>query len=282
MNKILLISTTMVIRMSMLLIVLCIFLEKGLAAKTDTIETYSVAMNKKIKAIVITPDSYGDKALPVLYLLHGHGGSYADWLYNAPAIKEAVDLYQFIIVCADGGVSSWYWDSLVDTGFKYETYISSELVNWIDRHYKTIAHRNGRAIAGMSMGGQGAFFLAFRHQEVYGAAGSVAGGVDIRPFSDKWNINGRLGPLDKNRQRWDDFSVINLVHLLKTDSLALMMDCGTEDFFYEVNMNLHNKLLEMKIPHDFITRPGVHKWEYGRKAIPYQLLFFHSFFSGRR
>src|SRR5690606_32696333 len=128
---------------------------------------------------VITPDNYNSRPMPVLYLLHGHGGGYADWIRNAPAILNAADRYEFIIVCADGGVRSWYWDSPVDSSFKYETYVAHELVNWIDTHYHTIPDRRGRAIAGMSMGGQGAFYLAFRHQDIFGAAGSIAGGVDI-------------------------------------------------------------------------------------------------------
>ena len=89
-----------------------------------------------------------------------------------------------IIVCPDGGFGSWYWDSPVDAGSQYETYVSNELVTWIDSKYKTIKTRKGRAITGLSMGGQGALYLAFRHQDIFGAAGSMSGGVDIRPFPE--------------------------------------------------------------------------------------------------
>ncbi|MEG1935018.1 MAG: esterase family protein, partial [Rikenellaceae bacterium] len=58
------------------------------------------------------------------------------------------------------------------------------------------------------------------------------------------------------------------------DSLSLIIDCGVSDFFYDVNCELHRKLVDMKIPHDFISRPGVHNWFYWSNSIQYQLLFF--------
>ena len=109
------------------------------AAIVDTVITFSGAMKKQIKAVVITPDGYAtQKELPVVYLLHGYSGNYADWIKKAKGFEKAADLYNIIIVCPDGGFGSWYWDSPVDEAFKYETYISSELVEWIDGKYKTI------------------------------------------------------------------------------------------------------------------------------------------------
>ncbi|WP_242499227.1 alpha/beta hydrolase family protein [Flavobacterium sp. 140616W15] len=80
------------------------------------------------------------------------------------------------------------FDSPIDTTFKYETYVIDELVPFIDKNYKTITSREGRAISGLSMGGHGALYLSFKHQEVFGAAGSMSGGVDFRPFPEKWDI----------------------------------------------------------------------------------------------
>src|SRR6266496_4807018 len=121
------------------------------AAIVDTVATYSASMKKTIKAVVITPDNYANaKALPVVYLLHGYSGNYSDWIIKAKGFEKAVDLYQIIIVCPDGN-NSWYWDSPVDPNYKYETYVSDELVSWIDSKYKTIKDRKGRAITGLSM-----------------------------------------------------------------------------------------------------------------------------------
>ena len=69
-----------------------------------------------------------------------------------------------------------------------------------------------------------------------------------------------------------------MLYLLTRNSLALMIDCGTEDFFSSVNEKLHEELLLRNIPHDYITRPGAHNWPYWNNAIKYQLLFMSDFF----
>jgi S-formylglutathione hydrolase FrmB len=63
-------------------------------------------------------------------------------------------------------------------------------------------------------------------------------------------------------------------------TVAMIIDCGTEDFFFAVNEAFHQKLLEKNIAHDYIVRPGKHDWNYWRQALPYQLLFFNRFFYG--
>lgn len=249
------------------------------SATVDTVTTHSASMNKDIKAVVIRPSGYTQsKTYPVVYLLHGYSGNYADWVKKVAALPGYADLYETIIVCPDGNFGSWYFDSPVDKDWKYETYVSGELVAWVDEHYSTIKKNTGRAITGLSMGGHGALFLAFRHQNVFGAAGSMSGGVDIRPFPLNWDIAKRLGSYSSQPKNWDDYSVINLTHLLTNNSLALIIDCGTGDFFYGVNKSLHEKLEERNINHDFISRPGVHNWDYWDNAIGYQLLFMNKFF----
>lgn len=248
------------------------------ASKVDTVETHSTAMNKTIKAVIITPDKYDkNKQYPVVYLLHGYSGNYADWP-KAEAVRQAPDLYNMIIVCADGGFGSWYWDSPVDPSYKYETYISKELVQWVDERYSTIKSAKGRAIAGLSMGGYGALYLAIKHPDVFGATGSMSGGVDFRPFPNNWEIAKRLGKYAAYPERWEQNTVINMLHLIEPKTLKIIIDCGTEDFFYEVNQKLHEALLYRNIQHDYIVRPGAHNWPYWENAVKYQLLFFHNFF----
>lgn len=65
---------------------------------------------------------------------------------------------------------------------------------------------------------------------------------------------------------------------LNTD-VALIIDCGVNDPFIEPNRRLHQELLHLKIPHDYIERDGGHSWVYWRKSIGFQLLFFHQYFS---
>ncbi|MEN7547662.1 alpha/beta hydrolase family protein [Rapidithrix thailandica] len=237
-------------------------------------------MDKSIKNLVIKPKTYlpQGKAFPTLYLLHGAYGQYDSWLNKVPELQTFADTYEMLIVCPDGEKTSWYFDSPVDKKMKYETYISQELVQWMDQHYNTIPKQQGRAITGLSMGGHGAFYLAFRHQDIWGAAGSMSGGVDIRPFPKGWDLAKRLGTYAQHPDNWETNTVINLLYLLNDKSLKLIFDCGTDDFFYEVNKNLHKKMVERNIPHDYIERPGAHNWEYWRNAIKYQLLYFDNFF----
>jgi S-formylglutathione hydrolase FrmB len=250
------------------------------AAVVDAIQVYSESMQKNIKVVVITPDNYASaQKLPVVYLLHGYGGNHLDWIDKAKGFEKAADLYNLIIVCPDGGFNSWYWDSPVDQASQYETYISKELVNAIDAKYKTIQDRKGRAITGLSMGGHGALYLAFKHQDVFGAAGSMSGGVDIRPFPNNWDIAKRLGSYAEFPERWEKNTVINMLNLLAPDSLSIIIDCGSDDFFFKFNEDLHQKLLYRNIPHDFITRPGGHTWPYWTNAVKFQMLFMSNYFN---
>ncbi|XMO85812.1 alpha/beta hydrolase family protein [Algibacter sp. AS12] len=234
-------------------------------------------MQKNIPNLIITPDNSSGYKKPVLYLLHGANGNYTEWLKHVPALQEYAKKFDIIIVCPDGGITSWYFDSPIDTKMQYETYISKELIEAIDSKYNTITEKKGRAITGLSMGGHGALYLAFKHQDIWGATGSMSGGVDIRPFPNNWDISKRLGTYPKNKDAWEENTIINLVYLLD-GNLKIIFDCGTNDFFYQVNKNLHKKLLERNIAHDYIERPGGHDWNYWSNVIKYQLTYFNDYF----
>jgi S-formylglutathione hydrolase FrmB len=253
----------------------------GSAASVDSVVIYSICMKKEIKCVIIKPDSYktGRVHFPTVYLLHGYGDHYYAWIKRVPEITRYSDRMQMIIVCPDGGFSSWYFDSPVDSTYKYETYVSREVVTFIDAHYRTLPNRENRAIAGLSMGGHGALYLALKHPDVFGAAGSMSGGVDLRPFPTQWDIAKRIGDKETHKSNWETMSVVNMVGPYPAKPVAMIIDCGTEDFFYEVNKQLHQKLLGLKIPHDFIERPGVHNWDYWENAVEYQLLFFEKYFN---
>lgn len=255
----------------------------GFAAKVDTIRVYSNAMRKTIPTVVVTPDNYKvSKALPVVYILHGYSDSYSNgWIGKVKNIQQYADQYQIMMVMPDGGFSSWYFDSPVDSSMRYETYICKELIPFVDKSFATIKSHTGRAITGNSMGGHGALYLSILHQDLFGAAGSTSGGVDIRPFPGNWDLSKRLGTIENHPDNWEKFTVTNMTNLLKKDSLAIIFDCGSSDFFYKVNCEFHQKLLDQNIPHDFISHPGGHNWEYWANALQYQMVFFNSFFKTR-
>lgn len=253
-----------------------LFNSKGFATSVDTVEVFSASMNKKIKTVVIRPDNAKDKVIPTLYLLHGYGGNYSNWVEKVPYLKTLVDRYNYMIVCPDGGIGSWYWDSSPD--FQYETFVSKELVNYIESNFKVCKHKSGRAITGLSMGGHGALYLAIRHQDVYGAVGSTAGGVDIRPFPNNWEMSKRLGEFGENKDKWNAHTVIEMLHLVKPNNLKIFIDCGYDDFFFTVNQELHNKMTYLNIPHTYLNMPGKHNWDYWAQSIGFQMAFFDQFF----
>jgi S-formylglutathione hydrolase FrmB len=250
------------------------------AGSVDTVSVFSGAMHKNIRCVVITPLNYKktNKSYPVLYLLHGYGGNYARWLLVAPQLKTRVDDLQLIVVCPDAGYGSWYINSPADSAIRYETFTAIELVQHIDSSYKTIPDRAHRAIAGLSMGGHGSLYLAIRHKEVFGAAGSISGLVDLTFFPKGMNFKTLFGDSTMAAANLQKNSVINLVDDLKNRELKLSIDCGIYDFLIIPNRNLHQKLIRLRIEHDYTERPGLHNAAYWRNSIDYQLLFFRKFF----
>ncbi len=258
-----------------------LLITSAFAGTVDTVSIYSKALKKETRFVIITPSGQKQKAdhLPVVYLLHGYSGNYSSWLHDAPQLIAKSDELNMILVCPDGGYSSWYFDSPVDSTFHYETYITNELIPYIDQKYPTIPDRKHRAITGLSMGGHGAFYLAFLHKDLFGAAGSISGGVDIRPFPKNWQLDKVLGTQEAHKENWEKNTVINLADQLKNGEQKITFDCGTADFFLVVNRNLHQKLLDKNIDHDYAERPGQHNKAYWGNSIDYQLLFFKKYFT---
>lgn len=247
------------------------------------VKVFSPSMQRDILNMVYLPSDYNEsKTYPVLYLLHGHGGNYKTWgeVVKPDLDKDATN-YQMIIVTPDGQ-NSWYWDSPIKEDMKFETYVSNELIHYIDSVYQTITSPSGRAIAGFSMGGQGAMHLSINHPDVFGACGSMSGGLDIRPFPNSWNMKSLLGTLRDNTEVWDSIAIVNQLQKIEPNTLSIIIDCGTDDFFYKVNEEVHKKLLYLNIPHNYISRPGGHNREYWNNAIKYQLLYFNDYFVNKK
>jgi S-formylglutathione hydrolase FrmB len=141
------------------------------------------ALTKPAHVRVLLPDGYDASAAdryPVLYLLHGAFGDSADWTESGDA--EAITAGQpLIVVMPDGGNGGWYtdWRNRGAGGPpEWETFHIEQLIPWVDEHYRTIADRDGRAIAGLSMGGFGSMSYAARHPAMFDWAGSFSGAVD--------------------------------------------------------------------------------------------------------
>ena len=260
------------------------------ASSVDSLAIPSAAMNKNYKAAVVLPESYANnkKNYPVLYLLHGGGGHFRDWLSQTPdkmLVKNLADQYNIIIVMPEGETFGWYLDSPFDANSKFETYITKEVIQKIDDTYRTVKSNKGRVITGLSMGGHGAMYLSSRHPDLFGAAGTMSGAMDMNYTKFKVNedflksLKDRfmklLGTSDTSNEIYVKNSIVNMAETIKKNGMPVIIDCGVDDFLIEVNRELHRRLVYNNTPHDYTERPGAHTWEYWQNSLPYHLLFFH-------
>jgi S-formylglutathione hydrolase FrmB len=273
-------SRNMKKRIYTLLALLLLFAYTSRAARVDSIEIKSKSMNTAVKTLVIVPDAAlktTPQQCPVIYLLHGYGGNEKQWIRIKPNLPQIADEKGIIIVCPDGK-NSWYLDSPLDKTSRYETFISYELIACIDTNYSTLSDRKHRAITGLSMGGCGALYNAFRHKDVFGAVGSMSGAVDIRQRTDNKALVSLLGDISTNRENWEKHSVLNRIDALSNGDLAIYFDCGISDFCFKLNEALNQALVAKGIDHEYTVRPGEHNNAYWRNSIDYQILFFDKFF----
>ncbi|MDU0369145.1 alpha/beta hydrolase family protein [Hymenobacter endophyticus] len=273
-----------------LLIFLLLLSPAAFAAKVDTLDIPSAAMQRTYRAAVALPASYAKNKkanYPVLYLLHGAYGHFSDWSSKTPdktLIHRLADQYNLIIVMPEGETFSFYLDSPVNKASQFETYLTKEVIGKIDQTYRTVARKEGRVISGLSMGGHGALYLSGRHPELFAAAGSMSGALDMSVTNRKLNpqeaqqrqslFNPILGPETPAPSLYSANSVVNMADKLYTNGLPLIIDCGVDDFLIDINREVHRRLVYNHTPHDYTERPGAHTWEYWQNALPYHVQFF--------
>ncbi|BDU25428.1 hypothetical protein FLGSB24_21720 [Flavobacterium sp. GSB-24] len=257
------------------------------AAKVDTLQVASTAMGKTYKAAVVLPNSYSKSkaAFPVMYLLHGAYGHFSDWLKNTPnkkLVHNLADQYNMIIVMPEGETFSFYLDSPVNKESQFETFITQEVIQKVDKTYRTISNRNGRVITGLSMGGHGALYLSGRHPDLFCAAGSMSGAVDMSAMLNRDSsaqvvklMQPVFGDKSGSTELYEQNSVLRMADKLKANKLPLIIDCGVDDFLIEPNRELHRRLVYNKVDHDYTERPGAHTWDYWENSLPYHVLFFN-------
>src|SRR5262249_9931726 len=126
-------------------------------------ELRSMLMQRALPYCVLLPPGYemSDLSYPVLYLLHGLFGRFDDWILRTRIASHAAR-HDLIVVMPEGG-DGWYCDSLTVETDRYESYLVGELIPVIESRYRTLRRRQGWAIAGLSMGGYGAFKFGLRH-----------------------------------------------------------------------------------------------------------------------
>jgi len=256
--------------------------------RVDTIAVYSPSMKKTLKAAISFPSGYEkeESHYPVVYLLHGGSGAFSDWhqkVTEKGIVNQLAEEHKVLIVTPGVGPASYYYDSPLLDSVRYETYMIQELIPFIDKNYRTLAQKESRAITGLSMGGHGAITLAAKHPTLFIAAGSMSGvmnidtdlwkvGEDFRSLRKKGQIE-MLGSINYQGPLFNPYTAVGLVDQLKNQKVSLIIDCGVDDFLIETNRQMHSLLMEKKVAHEYIERPGAHTWNYWTEALPVQFFF---------
>lgn len=244
--------------------------------RAQTVQFESKMVGKLLPYNVLLPVDYNQRAArtkryPVLYLLHGLIGHYTNWLEHTHLANYARS-YELIIIMPEGN-NGWYTDSATVPTDKYESYILEEIIPDVQRRFRTIDTREGRAIAGLSMGGYGALKFGVKYPQTFAFAGSMSGALggaswteaDLRGFELIWRtLLPAFGPQDSPTRAAND--VNKLYREVPASHIAALpyvyLDCGTEDPLLSSSRSLAAILLERKIPHEYRQLPGKHNWEY--------------------
>ena len=221
------------------------------------------------------------KRYPVVYLLHGLGGTL--WQWSNLGVGEALDRLfagqgsgdgpSFIAVMPAG--RSGYWVNHADGGPLWADYVARDLVRHVDGTYRTLPARNARLIAGISMGGHGALQLSLNYPDIFGAA--AAHSPSLRPREDAPAFLGGLlsGLSGSGDQAYAARDPISLLKRVVTPRLnAVWVDIGIQDRFAPRAWELHNTMTRLRVAHEWRLAPGNHDPLYWRAHLDEYVRFY--------
>jgi putative tributyrin esterase len=249
-------------------------------ASVETVQFQSKLANAALPYNVILPPDYRASSAtryPVLYLLHGFGGHYSDWLTRTNVADYAAQ-YRMIVVMPEGN-NGWYTDSAGVATDKYESYILKELIPDVQKRYRTIEARYGRAVAGLSMGGYGALKFGLKSPETFVFVGSLSGALAAATWTEddlknlkaiRDSVFNVFGPMGSEARKTNDiYEITRGLSAARVGALPyIYLDCGTEDFLVSLNQQFAALLREKKIPHEYRELPGDHNWAYWDQQVP--------------
>jgi S-formylglutathione hydrolase FrmB len=254
-------------------------------ASETLIVHWSEARGKDVMYWAFVPESLGqDETFPVLYLLHGAWGGHNDWRDHAQGqLLGLARQYGIVIITPDGDQFGWYLDSPLETESRLESYVLHELIPHVEERSLLPVEPGpeSRAIAGLSMGGHGAFVLTLRNPATFVSASSMSGILDIRTHPTSWHIKDRLGRLAENPAGWEEHSATALLLTGGDPAAELLFTVSTGDTAaYAENLELHDQLVDLGIPHEYEEAPGGHTWEYWTSVIGAHLDFHAEWLRG--
>ena len=198
-----------------------------------------------------------DEPPPVLYLLHGLSDDETIWTRRTSVERYAAESGLAVVMPRVG--RSMYADQ--HHGAAYWTFLSQELPERVAEFFRVSQRREDSFVAGLSMGGYGAFKWALREPHRFAAAASLSGALDVGT-----DVNVRSAV----PQVWGDGPIPagdDLLALLDAADPASLPDlfvaCGTEDFLFEQNLRFLARADERGVPvRRDVERPGEHEWGY--------------------
>ncbi len=241
-------------------------------AKMIDVTFHSAALNREMPYRAILPAKIApNQKLPVLYLLHGGGGSFRDWSNYSDIAGYAE---RGLILVMPEGNSSYYTNSADRPQDRYEDYIVQDLIADVEQRFPAATDRAHRAIAGVSMGGFGAVVLALKHPDLFIFAGGMSSALDVpsRPFSIKRvgqyrqhsSIFGPWG--SQSRRASDPFVLVRSVDPAHVPYLFLT--CGDLEGLLPTNRRFAATLQARHFNYEFHTVSGGHDWNQWSRNVP--------------
>ena len=248
--------------------------------RVENVQFESRLVGARLAYNVVLPPGYESKSAartryPVLYLLHGLGGSANDWVSQRAHLTNYAAQYRLIVVVPEGR-DGWYTDSATAPNEKFETYFVEELLPDVQKRFRTVEAREGRAVAGLSMGGYGALKFGLKYPDKFIFAASMSGAFgapilnpEAMSAAAKPSLLRAFGELgNPARPANDVFRLAREAPPERVGSLPyLYLDCGTEDRLLGLNRDFAALLVEKKIPHEYRQLPGNHSWPYWDRQV---------------
>ena len=234
---------------------------------SETVKTY-LSMNVILPEMCSNPRSLNgwrsDGKFPVLWLLHGMNGNHTVWQRYSGIERYAAGLGLAVIM--PSAEQGRYTDML--EGYDFYSYLADELPETVRALFPRIStEREDTFIAGLSMGGFGAFKLALDRPERFSAAASLSGALDAGAF---WRDGMDSETLLANEYAWGSkenmLGGINDIPFMLDKRInegtrlpKLYQCCGTEDFLYDINIEFRDKFIN-RTDLTYFEEPGDHDW----------------------
>lgn len=252
----------------------------------ETWECHSSALGCAKRVSVLVPPSTAPTGIPVLFMLHGFGGSRQSWLRSTGLLKH-LDGTGLMVVLPESG-RRWFIND--HRGLRYEDYLLGELVPFVEEAYDSHDDPGLRGIGGFSMGGAAALMQALRHPGTFSVVVSHAGAFEAPlregdPYAHQRAARDFAIPSVAAHERvWGPVgSPVRLrydLHSLVADMPAgprpaVYADVGTEDYprIIEMNHRMMEALQRAGIHTEFHERPGAHDSSYIDRALPFSIAF---------